>query len=241
MLELRGTGRAYGALKAVDDVDLTVHAGARHALIGPNGAGKSTLLHLAAGNLRPTAGRVLLAGRDVTRHGPARRARLGVGRTFQTPALIGSADCLTNVALAAWPAQTFRARWLRRDHAPHLARLDALGLADDAATPAAALSHGRRRLLELAVALAASPRLLLLDEPAAGLTDDDVGLLLTALGTIGAEVAVLLVEHHQELVRAFAGTVTVLHQGAVVTTGTPAEVAADPRVREIYQGALGAA
>ncbi|HEY1178382.1 MAG TPA: ATP-binding cassette domain-containing protein, partial [Phytomonospora sp.] len=99
MLELRGLSRAYGALKAVDAVDLTVHSGARHALIGPNGAGKSTLLHLVAGNLRPTAGRVLIAGRDATGHGPARRARLGVGRTFQTPALVGTADCLTNVAL----------------------------------------------------------------------------------------------------------------------------------------------
>ena len=241
MLELRGVSRAYGALRAVDDVDLTVHSGARHALIGPNGAGKSTLLHLAAGNVRPTGGRVVLSGRDVTRSGPARRARLGVGRTFQTPALIGTADCLTNVALAAWPAQSLRERWLRRDPARHLESLDALGLADDAATPAAALSHGRRRLLELVVALAASPRLLLLDEPAAGLTDDDVDRLLDALGTIGGDVAVLLVEHHQELVRAFADTVTVLHQGAVLTTGTPAEVAADPRVREIYQGALGEA
>ncbi|MEV0646679.1 ATP-binding cassette domain-containing protein [Phytomonospora sp. NPDC050363] len=241
MLELRGVSRAYGALKAVDGVDLTVEEGARHALIGPNGAGKSTLLHLAAGNVTASAGRIVLAGRDVTRAGPARRARLGLGRTFQTPALVGSADCLTNVALGAWPARSFAERWLRRDRAADLARLDALGLAADARTPADALSHGRRRLLELAVALAASPRALLLDEPAAGLTDDDVERLLAALETIGGEVAVLLVEHHQDLVRAFADTVTVLHQGAVLTTGAPAEVAADPRVREIYQGALGAA
>ena len=239
MLELRGASRVYGALTAVDRVDLTVRKGSRHALIGPNGAGKSTLLHLAAGNLRPSGGSVLLDGRDVTRAGPARRARLGIARTFQTPALVDTLDCLGNLALAAWPRLSVVERYRpRRVRERHRERLSALGLGDEASTPAKALSHGRRRLLELAVALVAEPRVLLLDEPAAGLTDADAEALLQALQGIPPETAVLLVEHDQAFVRAYADVVTVLDQGSVIAEGSPDEVASDPRVASVYQGAL---
>ncbi|GLZ76759.1 hypothetical protein Afil01_15660 [Actinorhabdospora filicis] len=217
MLELRGLSRVFGSLTAVDGVSLTVSS--RHALIGPNGAGKSTLLHLAAGNVRPSAGRVLLDGRDVTRAGPGRRARLGLGRTFQTPALVDSADCGTNLRLGG--------------RAP--VSLDDVGLGGCERLPAGALPHGRRRLLEVAVALAGAPRVLLLDEPAAGLGDDDRALLLSVLRAV--EVPVLLVEHDQAFVRAYADTVTVLHQGALLASGTPSTIAADADVAAVYQGA----
>jgi len=239
LLSATGLRYTYQRLAAVDGVDLHLTAGARHALIGPNGAGKTTLLHLLAGTLRPVGGRIRLAGRDITRAGPARRARLGVGRSFQTPALLNSLSTVDNLVLAAW-RHTRISRWAPTRYR-HLARrgldqLAALGLADHAHQPAGALAHGQRRLLDIAVALAGAPKLLLLDEPAAGLPDADLQRLHTVLHGLPTEVAVVLVEHNLDLVAATATTVTVLHQGRILATGTPADVAADPTVREVYLG-----
>lgn len=223
LLSLSGLTRRFGSLTALDALDLRLEPGARHAVIGPNGAGKSTLLHLVAGALRPTAGRIRFAGRDITRTGPARRARLGLARTFQTPAVCDSLTVRDNISLVG---RTPDAREV----------LDALGLGAHARLPAGRLPHGTRRLLEIGVALAGRPRLLLLDEPAAGLTADDVPRLLAVLAALPGAPAVLLVEHHMDVVGAVADTVTVLHHGRVLATGSPAEVAADQAVAGVYFG-----
>jgi branched-chain amino acid transport system ATP-binding protein len=229
ILEVDNLGRRYGDLAALDGVALQVAPGERRALIGPNGAGKTTLLNLVGGALRPTAGRIRFAGRDVTRMPPARRARLGIGRTHQHPAVWPTLSALDNVLVAA------RRPWgrLRAGARDHLA---AVGLADVAGTPAGALSHGQRRQLELAMALAGDPALLLLDEPAAGLSPPEVELLAGLLATLPDGVAVLLVEHHLDLVYGFADRVTVLHSGRHVHTGTVTETRRSPEVAAAYAG-----
>lgn len=239
-LSARGLTRRYGPFLAVDDVDLDIAAGDRHALIGPNGAGKSTLLNLLAGTIRPTAGQVVLAGRDITRTRPARRARLGIGRTFQTPAVLESLTALDNLVVAAWRHIGTHTAWRparRRTLAARgLHRLDEVGLGNHAHTPARELSHGQRRLLEIAGALTADPAVLLLDEPAAGLAEHDLTLLLEALRRLPAQTAVLLVEHNQDVVTTLAHTVTVLHHGRVLATGTPHAIHTHPAVAEVYLG-----
>jgi ABC-type branched-subunit amino acid transport system ATPase component len=241
LLKVAGAIRRYGRLLAVDRVDLALSEGARHAVIGPNGAGKTTLLHLIAGTVKPNAGQVWIFGREVTRLTPARRARLGIARTFQTPAVCQSLTVLDNVVLGAWVhAGGGRSNWwparYQRLTGRSMAMLDSLGLAELADRPAGSLAHGQRRLLEIGAALAARPRLLLLDEPAAGLTDADLPRLLDCLRQLPAHVAVLLVEHHLDVVSTVADTVTVLHRGRVVTTGSPREVATDPAVTSLYLG-----
>ncbi len=233
LLELDGLGRRYGDLAALDGVDLRVAPGDRLGLIGPNGAGKSTLLNLVAGSLRPTAGRIRFDGRDVTRLAPARRARLGIGRTHQHPAVWSSLPALDNVLVAG------RRPWGRlraggREQAREL--LAGVGLAGVERTTAGALSHGQRRQLELAMALAGEPRLLLLDEPAAGLAPAEVEVLAALLAALPRTVAILLVEHHLDLVYGFADRITVLHSGRHVHTGTVPETRSSPEVAAAYAG-----
>jgi branched-chain amino acid transport system ATP-binding protein len=233
LLEVEGLGRRYGDLAALDGVDLRMAPGDRLGLIGPNGAGKSTLLNLIAGSLRPTAGRIRFDGRDVTRLAPARRARLGVGRTHQHPAVWSSLPALDNVLVAG------RRPWGRlrpggRERAREL--LAEVGLAGVEQTTAGALSHGQRRQLELAMALAGEPRLLLLDEPAAGLAPAEVDLLASLLAALPRTVAILLVEHHLDLVYGFADRITVLHSGRHVHTGTVPETRSSPEVAAAYAG-----
>ncbi|MEU0148061.1 ABC transporter ATP-binding protein [Streptomyces sp. NPDC006288] len=241
VLELTGVTRRYGSLTAVDDVSLRLPAGARHAVIGPNGAGKTTLLNLIAGTDRPDHGRIALDGEDITRTGTARRSRLGVARSFQQPSVIADLTVLDNVVLAGWPHHPERrGAWRRpsryRRHTESAGRhLEAVGLADVAHRPASTLSHGQRRMLDLAAALAGEPRLLLLDEPAAGLTDGDIGRLLGIVGALPESVAVILVEHHVEVVAQLASTVTVLTAGRVLVTGPTQEALAHPEVRDAYR------
>ncbi|GAA2632024.1 ABC transporter ATP-binding protein [Dactylosporangium fulvum] len=233
LLVVEGLGRRYGDLAALDGVGLRVEAGARHALIGPNGAGKSTLLNLVAGSLRPSAGRIHFAGRDVTGMAPARRARLGIGRTHQHPAVWSSLSALDNVLVAG------RRPWGRLragGRARALELLASVGLDAATGTLAGSLSHGQRRQLELAMALAGEPRLLLLDEPAAGLAPPEVELLAGLLAALPDTVAVLLVEHHLDLVYGFADQVTVLHSGKHVHTGTVPETRSSPEVAAAYAG-----
>ena len=230
LLSVAGLTCRFGRLLALDRVDLQLHEGERRAVIGPNGAGKTTLVNAVTGVVRPSRGRVFLASRDVTAAGPGRRARSGVARTFQTPALAGSLTALDNVILGLRPER-------RSDRARRALRtLDQLGIGGLAGTPAGRLAHGQRRLLEIAVALAARPRLLLLDEPAAGLTDADLPQLLAVLDRLSDRVTVLLVEHHLDVVTAVADTVTVLHQGRVLATDKPAVIATHPEVSEVYLG-----
>ncbi|NGN65296.1 ATP-binding cassette domain-containing protein [Streptomyces sp. A7024] len=240
VLSLSGLTRRYGTLTAVDDVSLHLATGARHAVIGPNGAGKTTLLNLIAGTARPDEGAITLAGRDITRRAPARRSRLGIARSFQQPSAIRELTVLENVMLATWrhhplrPGAWRRPKRLRQLAATASGQLEAVGLADVVHQPAGALSHGQRRLLDLAAALAARPSVLLLDEPAAGLTDRDVVRLLRVLDDISDDVAVLLVEHHTDLVAEFADTVTVLMAGRVLVSGPTREALSHPEVRDAY-------
>jgi branched-chain amino acid transport system ATP-binding protein len=240
LLTLTGVTRRYGALAAVDRLDMTVSPGARHAVIGPNGAGKTTLLGLIAGTVTPSQGRIMLGSTDITRTDETGRSRLGIARTFQQPAVLDTLTVLDNVSLAAWRHCDLRGLWRPRRYRelarPCLDQLDLVGAAQLAAETAGQLSHGQKRLVEIACALASRPRLLLLDEPAAGLTEEDTGRLVSALRQLPDSVAVLLVEHDLEFVAALAGRVTVLHGGRSIAEGTPEAVSAAPEVRNAYLG-----
>jgi ABC-type branched-subunit amino acid transport system ATPase component/ABC-type branched-subunit amino acid transport system permease subunit len=231
LLRISGLTRTYASLIALDHLDLELTTGARHAVIGPNGAGKTTLLHLLAGTVPATSGTVTFAGHDITHHPVHRRARLGLVRTFQHPAAWPRHSTLDNVILGAWPH-----RHTPRRQLPGAARqlLGELGLTTQAAAPAGALSHGQRRLLEIAIALAARPRLLLLDEPAAGLTPADTDRLITVLRALPSGVTLLLVEHDLDVVAAIADTVTVLHEGRHLHTGTAEQTDQSPAVQAAY-------
>lgn len=222
MLTLDRVTRCYGSLVAVDGVSLALATGERHAIVGPNGAGKTTLLDLVAGAARPHAGRVVFAGRDVTRVGAVGRARLGIVRTHQQPAVWPGLSALDNVVVGGWwyaggVRRLYSTGRLRRHLlGPGLRLLDAVGLGDVAAVPAGELSHGQQRLLEIGVALAGGPRLLVLDEPTAGLWPAEVEHLGKLLANLPTDVAVLMVEHHLEFAYAFTDTVTVLRDGRAV-------------------------
>jgi branched-chain amino acid transport system ATP-binding protein len=240
LLSLSGVSRSFGALKAVDDVHLDVPAGARHALIGPNGAGKSTLFKLVTGSMRVSAGTVALAGYDVTRLPEPRRARRGISQTLQHSSLFLGQTVEENVLLAAQRQYRTRHSLVPRRQAAARARarelLTDVGLAARAGTPVAALSHGERRQLEVAVALACEPRLLLLDEPAAGMSPAESARLVGLLQALPEAVTVVIVEHDLDVVFALATSVTVLHLGRVLLTGTPDEVRASAAVQEAYLG-----
>ncbi|MFG1869364.1 ABC transporter ATP-binding protein [Micromonospora arborensis] len=229
----------YGSLTALAGVDLSIHDGQRHALIGPNGAGKTTLLNVIGGATKPQRGTVRFAGRDISRLGPAARARRGINRIHQRPAVFPTLTATENVVVAALPRVIPRRRWWsggRRRTAQHRAGplLERMGLADVAAVPAGHLAHGQRRQLEIAMALAGSPRLLLLDEPAAGLSANEVGRLVDLLRALPRAIAVLLVEHRLDLVYALSDTVTVLRDGQTLAAGTPDEIRTSPLVRQAY-------
>lgn len=241
VVELEGVSVVRSGATLLDDVSWRVEEDQRWVLIGPNGAGKTTLLNLIAGTDRPTGGRIAWEGRDITWHSQRRRFRAGIGRTFQHPSVVPGRTVLDNVLLGAWHASASRrprlpGRTVRALTGECRDTLAALGLADLANRRAGDLSHGQRRMIDLATALAGRPRLLLLDEPAAGLTDDGIVVLLDALRGLPESVAVVLVEHNLEVVAAFAQEVTVLHHGRPLATGTPAEVQADEAVREAYLG-----
>jgi branched-chain amino acid transport system ATP-binding protein len=231
--------RSFGALRAVDGVTFGVAAGARHALIGPNGAGKSTLLRLIAGGLPVSGGRVRFGGADVTGVPEARRARMGIGQTFQQSSLFRTLTVADNVALAV---QRRRGRpWLPVPQRPAWAtRVDELlarvGLTDRAHHRVGGLSYAECRQLEVAVALAAEPSLLLLDEPAAGMSAASTARLLALLRGLPDELTVVFVEHDLDLVFELATVVTVLHLGSVLMSGTPAEVRASADVQRAYLG-----
>ncbi|MFD9407601.1 ABC transporter ATP-binding protein [Streptomyces sp. NPDC059989] len=243
-LELRHVSRHFGSFVAVDGLDLTVRAGARHAIIGPNGAGKSTLFGLISGTLPATAGSVLVDGRDVTRLPVDRRVALGVAATFQHSSLFLRESVLENVLLAVlrrsgsgfggWRKVGARAGAI--DRARTL--LDRVGLPARHGEPAAALSHGERRQLEVAVALATEPRLLLLDEPAAGMSPAETARLTELIAALPREVTVLLIEHDLDMVFELADTVTVMHLGRHLKTGSPDEVRASAEVQSAYLGTM---
>jgi branched-chain amino acid transport system ATP-binding protein len=239
VLRCAAVRRTFGAIAAVDGVDLTVARGARHALIGPNGAGKSTLLRLIAGGLPVTAGHIWFDGEDITRHTEPRRARLGIGQTFQITSLFRTLTAADNVALAVqrrhgrpWLPVPVRLPWASR-----VTDLLALvGLADRGHHRVDTLSYGECRQLELAVALAGEPSVLLLDEPAAGMSAAGTARLLDLLRRLPAELTLVFVEHDLDLVFDLATYVSVLHLGRVLMSGSPTEVRSSPEVRGAYLG-----
>ena len=241
VLEARGLKKSFGALAATDDVTLTLEPGEIHALIGPNGAGKSTLIAQIAGSLRPDAGTVALEGRDLAGLTPDARARAGLARSFQVSQLMGEMTVLQNVLLARLPERGVFG-FLRpalsdaRMTGPAMEALARAGLAEEAGTTVSALSHGQRRRLEIAVALAMGARAFLLDEPMAGMGPDGSAELTELLRELKRTAPILLVEHDMEAVFALADRVSVLVYGRIVATGTVEEIRSDPEVLAAYLG-----
>jgi branched-chain amino acid transport system ATP-binding protein len=234
-LETIGLSKQFGALRVANDIHFRLEPGARHALIGPNGAGKTTFVNLLTGRLTQSAGRVLLNGEDVSRLGQAARARRGLARTFQINNLFPALNVLENVRLAVAEHRglTTARRTLIEEAYATITRL---GLNQDAPTPVRALPYGKQRLVEIAIALASEPSVLLLDEPAAGVPEGESGIILDVIARLPAGMAVLMIEHDMDLVFRFASRITVLVRGSILVEGSPAEIAADPRVREVYLG-----
>ena len=241
-LEARGLARNFGALIATDDVSFAVQPGARQALIGPNGAGKTTLINLLTGVIRPTAGQVLLQGRDVTGLPSSARVRMGLTRTFQINQLFPDLTPAESLALAISERNGFGADfWRVAGNQPAIVAeiedlLTRFGLEAELDRPTRKLPYGKQRLLEIALALAARPRVLLLDEPAAGVPEEERQDILAALAALPADVAILLIEHDMDLVFSFASRISVLVAGRLLTEGAPEEIAADERVRAVYLG-----
>ncbi len=241
-LETRDLVKRFGGFVATNKVSLRVAAGARHALIGPNGAGKTTLINLLTGFLTPTAGHVLLEGHEVTHLPQHQRVGRGLARTFQINRLFADLTVLESVLLAVCQRRGIGARFWKPlaahgeavDEAAAL--LERLRLLDIAFEPTRTLAYGRQRLIEIALALAMQPRVLLLDEPAAGVPAGESRELFETIAQLPREVTIVLIEHDMDLVFRFAERISVLVNGAVLTEDVPSAIADDPRVREVYLG-----
>lgn len=246
ILETRGLRREFGALVAVDDVDLIIEEGTLHSIIGPNGAGKTTLFNLISGTLAPTRGRVFFKGEDITNHPIHRTIHKGIGRSFQITNIFPNLTVLENVRLAvqATGRDSFRMLAPHRRFTGYIARaaevLERVGLSGRALQVAGTLPHGDQRKLELGMILAPDPAVLMLDEPTAGMAAEQVPQLMGLIQEIQAAGGhtVVLVEHNMSVVMKVSDRVTVMHQGAVLAEGTPAQISADRRVQVAYLGAL---
>ncbi len=242
ILQTVGLEKRFGGIVAAHDVSLAVEKGARHALIGPNGAGKTTVINLLTGVLRPTAGRILLDGRDITDVVPHQRVRLGMARTFQINQLFLDLTPLETIGLAVTERLGSGGDWWRLvGSKPAVTEeiveiVERFRLADVMNVRTAILPYGKQRLLEIALAFACRPRVLLLDEPAAGVPEAERHELLATIAALPAEVTVLLIEHDMDLVFSFADRISVLVNGSLFVDGAPEDVARDPRVKAVYLG-----
>jgi len=239
VIETRDLRREFGGITALAGVSLTVADGERRAIIGPNGAGKTTLFNILTGELEPTSGEVSIAGEDVTRRRPHELARRGLARMYQRNELFDPLSARENVALAVGavtgPYRPFTSPPARDLDAAD-ALLDRVGLTDRRGALAKVLSHGERRQLELALALAQRPRLLLLDEPTAGMSPAETARITELIDSLDRALTIVIVEHDMDVVFRLAERITVLHEGRIIAEGTPAEVRADTQVNEVYLG-----
>jgi ABC-type branched-subunit amino acid transport system ATPase component len=242
VLETVGLTKRFGGIVAANEVSLKIEKGARYALIGPNGAGKTTVVNLLTGVLRPTSGQILLDGRDITEAQAHDRVRLGIARTFQINQLFGDLTPIEAIGLAVSERMGTGKQWWRLvgskgDVVDDVAELiEQFGLADVMYHRTAILPYGKQRLLEIALAIACRPRVLLLDEPAAGVPEAERHEILAAVAALPKDVTVLLIEHDMDLVFSFADRISVLVNGALFVEGSPDAVARDPRVKAVYLG-----
>ena len=242
VLSTQGLTKNFGGIMATDNVDLALKQGARHALIGPNGAGKTTLINLLTGVLEPSGGSITLEGQDISRLAPHERVKRGMVRTFQINQLFDSMTPLETLALTVSQNSGLGGQWWRPLGADKKVTrrceqlLEQFHLSSVNNQITKELAYGKRRLLEIAIALACEPRVLLLDEPVAGVPAGEREELLQTVSALPPEVSVLLIEHDMDLVFSFANRMTVLVNGAVLTEGTPEEIAADERVKAVYLG-----
>jgi branched-chain amino acid transport system ATP-binding protein len=242
VLETLNLMKRFGAIVPANNISLQIEKGARHALIGPNGAGKTTLINLLTGLLRPTSGSVLLEGEDISQLPMHKRVQLGIARTFQINQLFGDLTPLETIGLAVSERRGQGLDWWRIvGSRPDLTLesveiLEHFHLTDVIDQRTAVLPYGKQRLLEIAVAIACRPRVLLLDEPAAGVPEDERHEILSAVAALPDDVTVLLIEHDMDIVFSFADRISVLVNGALFVEGSPEEVAHDPRVKAVYLG-----
>jgi len=247
ILETENLTKSFGALTAVSDVSLSIEAGALHSIIGPNGAGKTTLFNLLTGTFPPTSGRILLDGRDITGTPAERVAHLGLARSYQRTTVFPAFSLLDNVWVAAfatgksWRGLAWRNAG-RYPEATERARqaLADVGLLAKAEVPAREISHGEQRQLELAIALAAAPRVLLLDEPAAGLSPDETRKMVSLVRTLKGRYTIVLIEHKIDIIMSVSDRISVMHFGSLIAEGTPQEIQKNPEVRRAYLGGVAA-
>jgi branched-chain amino acid transport system ATP-binding protein len=247
ILKTENLTKAFGALKAVNGVSLGVEAGTLHSIIGPNGAGKTTLFNLLTGTFPPSSGRILFDGRDITGTPAARIAHLGLARSYQRTTVFPAFSLLDNVWVAAFAtgkswqglmwSQTGRYTEVTTRAREALADV---GLADKADVPAREISHGEQRQLELAIALAAAPRVLLLDEPAAGLSPDETRKMVALVRSLKGRYTIVLIEHKIDIIMSVSDRISVMHFGSLIAEGTPDEIQKNPEVRRAYLGGVAA-
>jgi branched-chain amino acid transport system ATP-binding protein len=247
ILETKNLSKAFGALAAVNDVSLGIEVGTLHSIIGPNGAGKTTLFNLLTGTTAPSSGRILFDGRDITGTPAHRVAHLGLARSFQRTNVFPAFSLLDNVWVAAFAcgASWKGLMWRRTDRYPEvraraLAALADVGLADKAGQSVREVSHGEQRQLELAIALAAAPRVLLLDEPAAGLSPEETRKLVALVRALKGRYTIVLIEHKMDIIMSVSDRISVMHFGSVIAEGTPVEIQRNPVVRRAYLGGVAA-
>ncbi len=247
LLKTENLTKDFGALTAVNRVSLEVQPGSLHSIIGPNGAGKTTLFNLFTGQLAPTSGRIVFDGRDITGTPSHRIAHLGIARSFQRTNVFPALSLLDNVWVAAFArGRTWRGfAWRRTGGYPEVterarAALRDVGLEDKATQPAREISHGEQRQLELAIELAAAPRLLLLDEPAAGLSPDEMQRMVGLVRGLKGRYTIVLIEHKMDVIMGVSDRISVMHFGSLIAEGTPAEIQRNAEVRRAYLGGAAA-